>query len=79
MFGAFIRAALAFAAGMLASTLLKSVVGDELLTPIANNLGKSSLVYESLNGIVVYFPLIVGLTLALGLVARGVTESRAAR
>lgn len=78
MFGAFVRAAAAFAGGMLVSTLLQMVVGDELLQIIANNISKNSVIYTSLDGIVTWFPVLIGLALAVGLVARGVTESRAA-
>jgi hypothetical protein len=79
MFGAFIRAAVVFAAGMLFSTVLKAVFEASILPVLASGLGKSSLLYRSFDGVQYWMPLLVLLAVVLKLIARSTTESQLAR
>ena len=76
MFGKAVRAAAAFAAGMLVASVINMFLGSHFLPRLADSLGTDSLLYESLAAVNKWFVLIVLLAAIFGLIARGVTESQ---
>lgn len=78
MFGIVIRAAAGFAGAMLYSSILKEVVDNHVLGIIKTELGKSSLLYTSLDGVNQYMPMIIFLTACFLIMYRGVIERRLA-
>lgn len=76
MFGAVIRLAAAFAGSMVAASVLKEVLDPFVLPMLADTIGKDSMLYSSLNGVLIYLPMIVLITACLALVYRGVIERR---
>lgn len=76
MFSKFISAAVAFVASMLLSTFLKVTLEPTVLPKIANSIGKDSMLYRSIAGTITWLPVIVMVAIVLGILARGVTESR---
>jgi hypothetical protein len=75
MFGAIIRAAAEFAAGMLIATVLVATVAP-LVTVMAPGLPNDSVLLLALQEMQTNFPLIMLLGALFGLVARGIVESR---
>jgi len=76
MFGAFVRAAVGFGAGMLFGTVLSAFLTEVVLPNLAAGLSQQHLLYRSFEGIDTFAPLIVLLAAILGLIAAANTESQ---
>jgi ABC-type transporter Mla maintaining outer membrane lipid asymmetry permease subunit MlaE len=76
MFGKIIRAAAGFAGAMLVASVLAEVINPYVLPRLKENLGTDHILYTSLDGVTTWLPFIVLIALVLGLIARGIVESK---
>jgi len=76
MFGKIIRAAAGFAGAMLVASVLAEVINPYVLPRLEENLGTDHILYTSLDGVTTWLPFIVLIALVLGLIARGIVESK---
>jgi hypothetical protein len=74
MLGKVIRAAAGFAGAMLVATAIM-VVSDVLVSPICSQQGAESLLCQSFSAGQTWFPVLVLIGIAIGLIARGVVEA----
>lgn len=75
MFGALLRAAGGFAAGMVTLSLLQATNGP-LIDIIGQALGTDSLLYNSLSSTITWLPVIAAIGVMAAFIARGLIESR---
>lgn len=76
MFGAFLRAAALFAAGMLFATALSAVL-DPIISRLKDSLGANHQLVTGLEAVNEWFVFVILVSLLLGLIARALIERQA--
>jgi len=79
MFGALGRTAIGWAAGQLFLSVPAAILGPHILPTIESSVGKTSLLYSSINGSMTWMPFIITFAALLKLIAAGVSEGGGVR